>query len=159
MTHQLVSLEQIKLNLIYYSGQIDSADLDGALDLSSYDASFDDLIFCASDASFAGVDFNTTKEQANRIVQEAKQARDGKRRAMVTSNSMQGVIGRMFLGFVRSIAQVSFEIECFDNLGTALAWLSAGRTFGPAIDRSLVLRTLSDLERRSGAYDSDAATA
>lgn len=157
MAHQLVTLGQVNLNLIYCSGQLDGTDLESTLDLTGYDAGFDDLIIYAPDASFAGIDFNTAKEQASRLVRDAKQGRSGKLRALVTSNAMQGVLGRMFLGFVRSMAPGNFEIECFDNLGTALAWIAAGRTSGPKIDRSIVLRTLADLERRTGAYGPGAA--
>ena len=158
LVHQLVTLPQIKLNLIYCSGQLSGADLEGTLDLFGYNASFDDLIVYAADASLAGIDFNSAREQASRLVQDAQQSKDGKRRALVTANAMQGVLGRMFLGFVRSIAPINFEIECFDNLGTALAWISASRTSGPKIDRSIVLRTLADLERRTGTYDPGAAS-
>ncbi len=153
MAYQFTALPQIKLNLIYYSGQLNDADLESAIDPSGYDTGFDDLIIYAADASFAGIDFDTAKEQAHRLVSDARQTRQGKRRALVTANAMQGVLGRMFLGFVRSVAPANFEIECFDNLGTALAWLSAGRTVGSPLDRSIVLRTLADLDRGAGASD------
>jgi len=156
---QLVTLPQIKINLIYYSGQLSGSDLEDAIDMQGYDAAFDDLIVYAADASFAGVDFETAKRQADRLVHDAKQARTGKRRALVTANAMQGVLGRMFLSFVRSMAPADFEIECFDTLATALAWISSNRTTGPALDRSAVLRALADLERQSGAYGPGTASA
>ena len=159
MAHQLDTLHQLKLNLLYFTGQLGRTDFDSAFTSPDYDPSFDDLAVYAVDASFAGVDFSSAKEQAQRLVADAKHARANKRRALVTANAMQGVLGRMFLGFVRSFAPPDFEIECFDSLPTAMAWIEAGRTqFEPALDRSLILRSLAELERNSGSFEAGAAS-
>ncbi|MFZ1991984.1 MAG: hypothetical protein WAW96_19690 [Alphaproteobacteria bacterium] len=157
MAHQLTILPQLKLNLLYFTGQLDRGDLDGTFTLEGYDPSFDDLVVYAADASFAGVDFDTAKDQAQRLVQSA-QAGTTKRRALVTANAMQGVLGRMFLGFIRSIAPSSFEIECFDNLATAIAWLASGRTAFEPIDRAVVLRALAELEHPIGNQGNSTAS-
>ncbi|HXZ66976.1 MAG TPA: hypothetical protein VEH07_00135 [Alphaproteobacteria bacterium] len=157
MVHQVTSLPQLKLNLLYFSGQLDGSDLDGTFTIAGYDPSFDDLVVYAPDASFAGIDFDTAKDQAHRLVQGAP-AGASKRRALVTANAMQGVLGRMFLGFIRSIAPSNFEIECFDNLATAVAWLAAGRTAFEPIDRSIILRALAELEHPTGNQRSNTAS-
>ena len=158
LAHQLTILSQLKLNLLYFSGQLDGGDLDGNFALEGYDPSFDDLVVYSADASFAGVDFETAKDQAERLVQGA-QVGTSKRRALVTANAMQGVLGRMFLGFIRSIAPLNFEIECFDNLGTAIAWLASGRTAFEQIDRSMVLRALAELEQPIGRQGNSSSSA
>lgn len=162
MAHQLTILPQLKLNVLHFSGPLDRTDLDdmwlGLAREPGYDPAFDDLVVYAPDASFAGVDFHTAKEQAQRLVGGAAQANSSKRRALVTANAMQGVLGRMFLGFVRSFAPANFEIECFDNLPTAMAWIEAGRTAFRPLDRAVVLRALAELDRRSGNSDPNIAS-
>jgi hypothetical protein len=152
LPHRLKVLPQLKLSVLRYWGIIDRVDFDEvwvALNAwPGYEPIFDELVMFSHDASFSGIDFDLAKNQADRLIaRSGGESADGpKRRAMVTANHMQAVLGRMFLAIVRSSAQANFEIECFEDLEAALAWIESGKGPNRALDRRTVLGAVAALD-------------
>ncbi|MFZ1988484.1 MAG: STAS/SEC14 domain-containing protein [Alphaproteobacteria bacterium] len=148
MTYKLTILPQSELCLIAYSGRVTEGDLEAvraALHSSSdHRPHFDELVAIGPDADYSEVSFEIARVRAQRYVANESSPIQLKRLAFVCANEVQLAMARLFDALVKADGPSNLEVNCFQHLSAAVAWLEQAKAAG-SIDRAQIRSILAEM--------------
>lgn len=148
MPFRVETIPRLKICVLSFTGLIDRADLDGhfpvMLAAPGFGPEMDELVVLRPGACLSEVDFKAALVQSERLIKTSAAppgARE-KRRAIVASDVVQRTMMKMFEALVRANAPPGFQLQCFDDIETALSWIEAGQTPPLPLDRREIARCI-----------------